>query len=114
MAAKAARVKTENSTNKSQAIRDTVVELGKKSRPRDVIAKLKSQGIDVSAALVTNVMARSGKRRPRRATRTAGIGRTTCADNLTMESLLSAKRLLDQVGSVEEAKRALDVLAKLI
>ena len=113
MATRAARAKAETGTNKSQAIRDTVVELGKKSRPRDVIAKLKAQGIDVSAALVTNVMARSG-RRQKRTTRTAGAGRAVCADNLTMESLLSAKQLLDQVGSVAEAKRALDVLAKLI
>ena len=114
MATRAARAKAEVGTNKSQAIRDTVVELGKKCRPRDVIAKLKAQGIDVSAALVTNVMARSGRRRQKRTTRTAGGGRVVCADNLTMESLLSAKQLLDQVGSVAEAKRALDVLAKLI
>jgi hypothetical protein len=113
MTTRAANAKSENGTNKSQAIRDTISELGHQFRPRDVIAKLKEQGIEVSPALVTNVMARSGRTAQRRNGR-AGTARTLCADNLSVESLLSAKRLIDEVGSVEEARRAIDLLAQLI
>ena len=52
--------------NKSQMIRDTAKSLGKKVRPRDVVAKLKEQGVDVTPALVSTVLGKLGYRRKRR------------------------------------------------
>ncbi|HEV3344831.1 MAG TPA: hypothetical protein VG125_30925 [Pirellulales bacterium] len=48
------------------------------------------------------------KPRGRRATIT-----TTIASTLSLESLLAAKKLVNQLGSVEAAKSAVDALAKL-
>ena len=107
----------ENGANKSQAIRDMFNTMGKKARPRDLIARLTEKGVDVSPALVSNVLSRTRKRRrgakvPRLVA--AGRGRTTRENHVSMNSLLGAKKLVDQVGSVDEAKKAIDALSRLM
>ena len=54
--------------NRSELIRQTAQQLGKDSRPRDVIAALRQAGVKVSPALVTNVL---GKR-PARTSKAKG------------------------------------------
>lgn len=102
--------------NKSQAIRDAVGELGGKPRPRDVIEVLDKKGIEVSPALVTNVMARGQRkgRRGRPGRRPMGRNGHAASEKVTVAALIEAKRLVDQVGSVDVAKEALNALAKLI
>jgi len=102
--------------NKSQAIRDIIGGLEERPSPKEIILKLKEKGIEVSPALVTNVMARSGMRRRRRLRRNGvlRVGRPVHAEGLSMSALLEAKKLVKQVGSVDDAKRALDALAKLL
>jgi hypothetical protein len=49
----------------------------------------------------------------RRRGRKAAAAWTTTSEMLTLENLLAAKRLVNQLGSVEAAKQAVDALAKL-
>ena len=91
--------------------------MGKKARPRDLIARLTEKGVDVSPALVSNVLSRTRKRR--RGAKVArlvgaGAGRASRDGDVSMHSLLGAKKLVEQVGSVDEAKKAIDALARLI
>lgn len=108
--------RSKNGSNKSQAIREMSQQLGRKARPRDVIAGLKEKGIEVSPALVTNVLSRAAKRRGRKVRRLVGtaVNARRSGGDVSMASLVSAKKLIDEVGSVDEAKRALDALARLI
>lgn len=88
--------------NKAQAIRDTLQSIGPDAKPKDVQAELSKRKITVSAAQVSNVKASlRGK--------ASGGGK----NGLTVDSLLKAKALADKMGGVENAKRALDTLAKL-
>ena len=57
--------------NKAQRIRDVAKSLGKKVRPKDVIAELAEEGIPVSSAQVSTTLAAAGYRRKRRGKKTA-------------------------------------------
>jgi hypothetical protein len=77
-----------------------------------VIAKLAEKRVSVSSAQVSAVLASMGMRRRRRGGRRRVV--ETVASTLTLDSLLAAKKLVSQLGSVEAAKTAVDALAKLI
>lgn len=94
-------------TNKSEKIRAAFESLGFDTRNRDLVAALKSQRVSVSPAQVANVRARMSAA-PSVAKRGAG------SDRLSLPALLSAKRLLDEAGSLEAARAALATLAKLL
>lgn len=101
-----------NGASKAEQIRQVAKSLGGKVRPRDVIARLAEQGVEVSSAQVSTVLASMGmKRRGRRGRRPAVV--ETVASTLTLESLMAAKKLVNQLGSLEAAKTAVDALAKL-
>jgi hypothetical protein len=80
--------------------------------PKAVSAALGEKGIKVSSQLISSLKAKmkNGKkvRRGRR-------GRVAAASNgsISVDSLLAAKQLVAKVGSVEDAKQALNVLAQL-
>jgi|SRR5215469_6731606 len=98
--------------SKSEQIRQVARSMGRKVRPRDVIARLAEQGVAVSSPQVSTVLAGMGMKRRRRGRRaTAVVEQVT--STLTLDSLLAAKRLVNQLGSVEAAKTAVDALAKL-
>jgi hypothetical protein len=105
----AAPVKSEAGT-KADAIRQTAQGLPKPIRPRDVIAKLSEQGIAVSNAQVGQVLKGMGMRR-RRGRRAMKV--EVVASTLTLDSLLAAKKLVNQLGSVEVAKQVVDALARI-
>jgi hypothetical protein len=113
------RTAKNGSINKAEEIRKAAKEIGgKKVRPKDVIAMLAAKGITVAPAQVSSTLKAAGYRRIRRSGRPAGVAgkaRSAHADSngLTLEHLLAAKNLIAKIGSVEAAKRALDVLAKL-
>lgn len=111
-------------SNKSQQIRDTYESLGADARPRDVLHALQSQGIDVSRALVTNVLKRHGAgpaRKPGRpagkaTAKKAGAGRPgrppKAAGDVSLGAVMAAKKLVGEVGSLAAARKALDTLAE--
>ena len=105
--------------NKAEAIRAAAKSLGKKVRPRDVIAMLKEQGIEVSSAQVSTTLKNMGMKIVRRG-RKAGVGavpalsRTASqSHSITIEDLIAAKKLVNQLGSVEAASKAFSALARL-
>ena len=111
---------TKNEVNKAQAIRDAAKQLGgKKVRPKDVIAALADKGITVSSPQVSSTLKAAGYRRTRRKGKPAGAtskaksAAHTESNGISLEHLLAAKALIAKVGSVEEAKKALDTMAKL-
>lgn len=104
--------------HKAEAIRSAARSLGKKVRPRDVIAMLKDQGIEVSSAQVSTTLKSMGMRRSRRGGKTraamaAAPRMTSKATAISIDYLIAAKKLVNQLGSVEAASQALAALAKL-
>lgn len=92
---------------KSQAIRDYLA-ANKKAKASEVVAELAKKGIKVSTAAVYNLKARKrmGRRRRRAETNGQAIG-------LSITGLLAAKKLVDTVGGIKQAREAIDALAKL-
>ncbi len=104
---------------KAEAIRTAARSFGKKVRPKDVIAMLKEQGIVVSSAQVSQTLKAMGMRRTRRG-RKARVGAVAAAPrvasrlgSIAIDDLIAAKKLVNQLGSVEAATQALAALAKL-
>ena len=104
--------------NKSQAIRDCLA-TNPKATPNEIVAALGKKGIKVSPGLASNVKYTSGpKRRLKKKTGKKKVvkrrrpGRRSAAE-LSADDLLAAKQLADQLGGIQEARRALDTLEKL-
>ncbi|HVA46355.1 MAG TPA: hypothetical protein VNH11_08280 [Pirellulales bacterium] len=105
---------------KTEAIRQAAEGMPKPVRPRDVVAALAEQGIEVARRHVGQVLKSMGLRRRRRgrtatASGTATVGRpatVAASATLSLEALLAAKKLADQLG-VDAAKQAVDALARL-
>jgi hypothetical protein len=105
--------------NKAEAIRRAARSLGKKVRPRDIIAMLKEQGIVVSSAQVSTTLKSMGMKKVRRGRRPGAGGDGDVSrgasrpEAITIEDLIAAKKLVNQLGSIEAASKALSALAKL-
>jgi hypothetical protein len=105
--------------NKAEAIRQAAKSLGKKVRPRDIIAMLKEQDIKVSSAQVSTTLKSMGMRRTRRGRNPASDGVAGASrapsrfESVTIEDLIAAKKLVNQLGSVEAASQAISALARL-
>jgi hypothetical protein len=103
-------------SNKSQAIRD-YMSANPDAGPTSVADALNaSQGWKISAAYVSTIKnkVKGGKklrRGVRRAARTSGGGGGGAGVN--EQALLQAKKLAEQIGSIDKAKAALDLLGKL-
>jgi arginine repressor len=102
---------------KAERIRQVATSMEKPLRPRDVIATLAAEGVSVSSAQVSTTLRAMGMRRRGRgrkpATSAPGRPATSTSELLSLDSLLAAKKLVTQLGSVEAAKSAVDALAKL-
>ncbi|MBX7073472.1 MAG: hypothetical protein K1X71_10030 [Pirellulales bacterium] len=95
--------------SKAEHVRQMIGHLGMDTRPKDIIAKLAEKNIKVSPAQVSNikaVMKKSGSSG-------SGRGRRSAAGSLSIDDLVAAKKLADQLGGVAAAQRALDALARL-
>lgn len=112
-----------DSANKSQAIRDFLT-ANPKAKPRQVVAALKEQGHDITAAYVSTIKSLDKKKNGKVGRRGRPAGSTKAAaaaaaqpvaagnDNF-LQSLLTAKKLAEQLGGIAQAKAAIDALAKL-
>lgn len=107
--------------NKSAEIR-TYMDNHPKAKPRDVVAALKTKGVDVSAQFVSTVKANSKKGvGTGRRGRPSGSGKKASVvpaaakrrDQVSVQSLLKLKSVIKEIGSIEETKAALATLEKL-
>jgi len=92
---------------KSQAIRDYLA-TNKKAKASEVVAALAEKGTTVSTAMVYSLKARNkmGKRRRKAEANGQSVG-------LSITGLVAAKKLVDTVGGIEQAREAINALAKL-
>ena len=108
-----------NGTSKAQSIRDAAKELGKKARPRDIIAALAAEGITVSSALVSMTLKAAGLRRGRRRRKGAAMVPIKASGNgqghtLNLDHLLQVKELAAKIGGTDKLKEVFGALERLI
>ena len=110
------------SGTKADAIREMAKSMEKPVRPRDLVAAMAAQGVHVSPAQVSQVLRGMGMRRRRRGGRRVAREGATAARqtagsatsrSISLDSLIAAKKLADQLGGVDAAKQAVDALARL-
>ncbi|MGL4511825.1 MAG: hypothetical protein ACRCT8_01935 [Lacipirellulaceae bacterium] len=104
--------------NKSDAIR-AVFKDKPKLGPKAVCEELKTQGIVVSSALVSNVkradLLKAGKKTVRRGKPGRKPGRPPGAanDTVSLSALLVAREFAEKVGGIDKAEAILKTLGKL-
>jgi lambda repressor-like predicted transcriptional regulator len=101
--------------NKAERIRQTAKALGKKFRPKDIIAALAKEGIHVSSAQVSTTLIAAGYRR-RKIRSGAAAGKAfgkTSGRGLDIEALIATKALIQKIGSIEAAEEAIRALKRL-
>lgn len=93
---------------KAQAIREAI-ERTPEAKAQEIVAAVKEQGLKVTPQMVYSLKTRAAagpkKKRGRR--------NATSNGTLSIDTLILAKKLADQLGGVEKAKEAMDALAKL-
>ena len=105
--------------NKSAEIRRVANEMkakGEKPRPKTIMEILKNEGVTVSSPQVSMVLKRMGFR-PRKRRKSAEVApRATAgttakkATKVTVEDLVVAKKVAEQMGGVEKALTVLNAL----
>jgi len=101
---------------KADQIREVAGGMEKPVRPRDVVAALKARGVEVLHTQVSQVLAKMGMKRKRGRKAAAGGAAPAVAANsagLNINDLVAAKKLVEQVGSIEKVREALAALARL-
>jgi hypothetical protein len=102
---------------KTQAIRDEL-KANRKAMPKDIAAKLTAQGLSVSASDVSQVkfyLKHAKTKRGRKAAVAAPAPVAPLAeDAISLAALQKAKLLAHELGGVDEAKKALSALARLL
>jgi hypothetical protein len=95
---------------KKQAVRDYVTANPDVS-PKDAAAALKQQGIDVSPNTVSTVRWELKKRK--KAAAPVAAPAAVPGDQVSLSALLEAKKLIQKLGSIGQAKQAIAALAQL-
>jgi len=101
--------------NKTQAVKDYLA-ANPGTGPKAVSEALKAQGIDIKPSYVSIIKFQSKKKRRGKAKAAAGSSATPAAssEGLSIELLVKAKKVAESLGGVEEARKAMDALAKLM
>ena len=104
--------------SKSQAVRDYLAE-HPRAMPKEIAPAVKSaHGLDVSPQMISMIKSKFGKKgRPRRrkagAAGGAAASRGANSSRFTIEDLVTAKKLAQQIGGIPRAQEALAALARL-
>jgi len=101
--------------NKTQAVKDYLA-ANPGAGPKAVSDALNAQGIDVKPNYVSIIKFQSKKKRRGKAKAAAGPSAAPAAssEGLSIELLVKAKKVAESLGGVEEARKAMDALAKLM
>lgn len=122
--------------NKSAAIRE-YLDANPNAKPREIVDALKSQGVSVTPAFVSTIKSKAGSEGAtvtKRRGRPKGSGRKTvtrkqragkevtampvtrraaASETITVDGLVAAKKLVDQLGGLAKARAALSALEKI-
>jgi len=118
--------KKSSGPNKSQEIREYYT-AHPNAKPKEVVDAMKSKGLSVSAQFVSTVKSNSKKKkgpskrrgRPAGSTNKTSLAKRAPArtgkgdESVSVDSLLKLKKVVEDIGSIEEAKSALQTLEKL-
>lgn len=102
--------------NKSQAIRD-YYKSHPTAKPKQVVVALKKKGIVVNAQFVSTIRSVSKKKGGKigRPGRPVGSGRRPIGSKeVSLDSLLQVKRIVDEMGGIGKARMALTALEQLV
>lgn len=125
--------KNSSGVNKSQAIRDYYAD-NPTAKPIEVAEAMKAQGIDVNAQFVSTVKsnAKKSKKTGRRGRPAGASAKSTAAPaakkvgrppasqtrahsgEVSLDSLINAKKLVEEMGGVENARNVISVLEQLM
>ena len=102
-------------TTKADLIRAEIKRLGARFRPRDVVAALDQQGVAVMSSHVIAVAKSLGMKRSRRGRPAGAMAQSSAmrTDRVSLDDLIAAKRLVEKLGGIEAASKALAALARL-
>lgn len=96
--------------NKTQAIKAALA-ANRGKGPKEISAILNEQGVNASPAYVSTI--KSSLKKKKKSRRTAS-DREAASNQNPYAPLYAAKKFADEVGSVEEAKKAISALDKLL
>ena len=115
--------KKASEVNKSQSIRD-YHKAHPKHKPKQIAAELGKSGVKVSAQFVSTILSTSKKKksigkpgRPKGSVSRRGRPRkssTSSTGEVSLDSLLKVKQIVDEMGGIEDARSALAALERLI
>ncbi|TWU10711.1 hypothetical protein [Allorhodopirellula heiligendammensis] len=123
--------KKSSGVNKSQAIREYCA-ANPEAKPLEVAEAMKAIGIDVNAQFVSTVKSNSKKsKKTGRRGRPAGVSAKKAAPakklgrpaaskarsnsgEVSLDSLINAKKLVEEMGGVDNARNAISVLEQLM
>ena len=97
--------------NVSQLVRDYKSQ-HKRSKPKDIAAALSAEGKKISAQYVSTVLSNWRRKKGRKAKRAPASSNN--GTGLDVAQLVKAKKLVGQLGGVEQAKKVIDALAKIL
>jgi hypothetical protein len=105
--------KSKSGANKSQTIRDYKA-ANPNASPKEIVEALGKTGLAVSPQFVSTILSNAKKKGGKPGKRGRKPGRPIAVPVDNLKQLILVKKLVDQMGGVEKAKAAVDVLAKLL
>ena len=102
-----------NGTTKAQAIRDTAKEMGKKARPKDIIAVLAAKGITVTSPQVSMTLKAAGLRKGQRKKQQTAAVKNGKSTTLNVADLIQVKEVVIKLGGLERLKETIAVYEEL-
>jgi hypothetical protein len=106
--------KSAGGPNKSEVIRKYKAD-NPKQGPKEISEALGKTGFKVSPAFISTVLSNARRKSGKPGRKRGRVAKASVtASKGGFGDLIHAKRLVDQIGSVEQAKAALDALAKIL
>lgn len=98
--------------NVSQLVRDYKSQ-HKRSKPKDIAAALTAQGTKISSQYVSTILS-NWRRKKGRKVRRAAAASNGGGSGIDVAQLVKAKKLVGQLGGIEQAQKMIDALAKIL
>lgn len=105
--------KAKSGSNKSAAIRDYRA-ANPSAAPKVIAEALGKSGLSVSAQFVSTVLSNAKKKDGKVGKRGRKPGRPVAVPIDNLQQLIQVKKFVDQMGGIDAAKSAVDVLAQIL